>query len=88
MGPFGVVGDEPVIEHLLHLVDGFEPCLAAIDAEVLVKHGAMEALDDAIGLRLAHLGGSVLDLFELQEEFVGMLVGPPAELTAIIRREV
>ena len=29
-------------------------------------------------------GGAVLDLLQLQEQFVGMLVGPAAELAAII----
>lgn len=38
MGSFRVVGDEPFIEDFLHLVDGLEPCLAPLDAEVLVEH--------------------------------------------------
>lgn len=65
MGPFGVVGDEPVIERLLHLADGLKPSLAALDAEVLGEHGAVEALDDAVGLWPAHPDSAVFDSLQL-----------------------
>ena len=84
MRAFGVVGDEPVVEHLLHLFDGLEPGSAALDAEVFVEHGAVEALDDAVRLRSPDLGGVVFDLLKLQEQLVRMPVGPAAEFAAIV----
>ena len=86
MGALGVVGDEPVVEDGLHFLDRFEPCPAAFDAEVLVKHGAVEALDDAVGLGAADLGRAVLDLLELQEKLVKMLVWPAAEFPSTVRQ--
>lgn len=71
-----IVTDEEVVENGLHFLDGFEPGAATLDAEVLVEQGAVEALDDAVGLRTLHPGRAVLDLLQLQEEFVGVLVGP------------
>lgn len=83
MRAFGVIVGEPQVERLLHLVDGLEPRLSPFDAEVLVEHGAVEALDDAVRLRPAHLGGAVFDLFELQEQLVGVLVGDYGDMTSI-----
>ena len=45
----------------------------------------MEAFDDAVRLRAPDLGLAVLDAFELEEQLVGMAVGPAAELAAIVR---
>ena len=87
MGPFCIIGDKISVENDLHLVDGFEPCLATFDTEVLVEEGAMEALDDAVGLRAFHAGGTVFDVFELQEQLVRVMVGAPAELAAIAPTE-
>ena len=78
MRAFCVVGDEPFIEHLLHLLNGLKPGLAAFNTEVFVEHGAVEALDDAVGLRAAHPGRAMVDLFQLQEQFVGVPVRAPA----------
>lgn len=44
----GIVADEIVVEHPLHLVDGLEPGLATLDAEVFVEQGSMEAFGDAV----------------------------------------
>jgi hypothetical protein len=41
---------------------------------VLVEQGAVQSLDDAVGLRLTDAGPVVLDAFELDEQFVGMAV--------------
>ena len=71
MGPFLVVGLEVGVEGELHLLDGLEPGPAAFDAEVLVEQRAVEALNDAVGLRPADLGLSVLDARELEEELIG-----------------
>lgn len=73
-GPPGVVADHVGIEHGLHLLDGLEPGLAAFDPEVLVEQSAVQALDDAVGLRPADTGPFVLDAFELEEQLIRMLV--------------
>jgi len=51
---------------------------------VLVKQRAMEAFDNAVGLWPLHTGLAVLDALELQEQFVGMAVGPAAELSTVV----
>jgi hypothetical protein len=51
---------------------------------VLIQKRSIQPFGDAIALRPAHLGGSVLDTFELQEQLVGVLVRPAAELPAIV----
>ena len=47
------------VENGLHFLDGIEPGAAPFDAEVLVEKGAMQALDDAVGLQALDLGGSI-----------------------------
>ena len=84
---FGVVDDEEGIEVLLHLVDRLVEGLASLDPEVLVKQRAVQALDEAIGLRATHPGGAMFDAFELQEEFVRVPVRTSAELSSVARRE-
>ena len=56
--PAVIVAVEVDIENRLHLLDGLEPGAPAFDAEVLVEQRAMEALDDAVGLRPADLCGA------------------------------
>ena len=68
----------------LHLVNRFVELCAALDAEVFIQQGAVESLDEAVGLWPTHARGSVFDAFQLQEQFVGVAVGPPAELAAIV----
>ena len=84
MRPALIVTDKEVVENGLHLVDRLEPSAPTFDAEVLVEPGAMEALHDAVRLRALDAGGTMLDVLELQKQLVGMLVGPPAELTAVV----
>ena len=43
MGSPGVVTSEVVIEHRLHLLDGFKPDAPSLDPEILVEQGAVEA---------------------------------------------
>ena len=86
VGPSGIVFDEIGVERHLHLVDGLEPSLAALDAEVLVQQGPVQALDDAVGLRPLHPGLAMLDVIQLEEEFVGVLVLAPAELASVVRQ--
>ena len=47
----------------------------------------MDPLDEAVGLRPADLLGAVFDLLELQEEFVGVLVGPAAVLASVVAQD-
>ena len=84
MGALGVVDDEVGVERDLHLLDGLEPGGAAFDTEVLVEQRAMEALDDAVGLRPLHAGLAVLDALELEEQLVGMVVHAASELAAVV----
>ena len=72
------------VEIDLHLREVFIPGFAALDAEVFIEEGAVEALKIAVGLRPSDLGGAVLDAFELEEELVGVLVGPAAELASVV----
>ena len=85
MASLGVVADEVGVEGGLHLIDGLEPGASAFDAEVLVKQGTVEALDDAVGLWTLDAGLAVLDALELEELLIGMAIGPAAELAAIVR---
>ena len=87
MGTFFVVGDEIIVEAFLHFVNRLEPGPAALDAEVLVEQRSVEALDDAVRLRPLDPGGAVLNGLQLQEQFVGMLVGAAAEFPAIVRQD-
>ena len=85
MRALGVVGDEVCVEVFLHLVDAFIELGAAHDAEVFVEQGAVQAFHIAVRLRAADLSGAVLDLFQLQEQFVRMVVRAATELTAVVR---
>lgn len=44
----------------------------------------MQSLHEAVGLGTLHLGGAVLDPFQLQEELVGMPIRPAAEFAAVV----
>jgi hypothetical protein len=86
LGPSSIEFDEIGVERRLHLLDGLEPDLAALDAEVLVQQGPVQSLDDPVGLRPLHPGLAVLDALQLEEEFVGVLVLAPAELASVVRQ--
>jgi hypothetical protein len=47
----------------------------------------VEALDDAVGLWAPDPGGAVLDVLKLQEEFVRVVVRPPAELATVVTND-
>jgi hypothetical protein len=49
-----------------------------------VEQGAVQPLDDAVGLRPADPGALVLDAFELQKQLVGMAVLAAAELAVSV----
>jgi len=46
----GIVGGKAGVEHGPHLARGLEPSPAAHDAAVFIEKGAVQALDDAVGL--------------------------------------
>ena len=84
MRSFLVVFLDPNIEVILHLNDVLVEFGSTLDAQVLVEQRAMEAFKEAIALRPANLGGSVFNFLELQEELVGMPIGPAAELAPVV----
>ena len=67
--PQGVVSDQVSVEVGLHLGDALVELGSAQDAEVLVEEGPVKALDEAVGLGSADLGGAVLDVLELEEQY-------------------
>lgn len=87
VGTVVVVGREEDVEIGLELGKILVPGLAALDAEVLVEQGAVEAFEVAVALRAADPGGAVSDAFELEEELVGVLVGPAAEFAAVVGKD-
>ena len=84
MRAFGVVGDEVLIEVLLHLGEVVIPLLASFDSKMFIKEGAMEAFEEAIALRAPDLGFTVFDFFELKKEFVGVPVLTSAKLPPVV----
>lgn len=72
-----VAGQDPV-EVGLELADALVPGRPAGDAESLVEEAAVHPLDEA---RVAVLGGWVLNPLEGEQELVGALFRPFAELT-------
>ena len=79
----GVVVDEPLVEIVLQGLDALVEGLAHLEAEELVEHRAVEALDETIGLRRLHFGATMLDAIEVEIEFVRVSIGA-AELSAIV----
>ena len=77
--PLCVVGNEVGVETGLHLVDGLVSLLVALNTEVLVEEGAVEAVDETVGLAPHHVCGPLFGLLALEEELVGVTaqVGNP-----------
>lgn len=84
VGPLGIVVDKEGVEVLLHGFDVLVELPPSHDPEVLVEQGPVQALDEAAGLRSPDLGRAMLDLLELQEQLVGVAIGPAAELAAVV----
>ena len=57
-------------------------------SEMLLEERAAEALDEAVGLGPSHLGRTVLDVLELQEELGGVAVRPAAVLAPVVARDL
>jgi len=54
---------------------------------MFVQQGAVKSLDDAVALRSSDLRGPVFDVFQLEEEFEGVLVRTSAELPAVVAED-
>lgn len=87
MGALGVVGDQILIEVLLHFTEVLIPLLATFDSEVLIKESAVEAFEEAIALGTSDFRFAVFDFLDLEEEFVGVVIRPPAELASVVRED-
>ena len=72
---------------LLHLIHRFVPFTAAHDTKVFIEQGAVEPFDKAIALRPSDFSCAMLNAFQLQEELVGMTIGPATILSAIIAKD-
>ena len=77
MRPLGIVADQEVFQVLLHLLKGLIEFLSTLDAQVLFEQRSVEPLHEPVASRLADRGGAVLDLLQLQEEFIGCRSGQP-----------
>ncbi len=84
MRALGVVTDEVGFQIALHFIDTFVEFGPPHDAEVFVEQGAVQAFDVTVRLWPSDLCGSMLNLFELQEQLVGMAVGPAAEFPSVV----
>ena len=83
---FGILADEKDVEVGLHSLDAVVELLAPHDTEVLIEQGPVQPLDETVGLRPPDPGGAMLDLLELEEQLVGVAIGPAAGLAAIVRQ--
>ena len=68
----------------MDLVDGGVPLGPAVDPEALVEESLVHPLDKAVGAGCSDPGGSVLDLFELEEELEEERVLAAAEFAAVV----
>lgn len=76
MGTLGIVLDQPPIEVGLEGFNRFIERRPKRNPKELIQSGAVEALDEAVGLRLADLSAAMRDVIERQVEFVGRRLGP------------
>ena len=76
-----IVLDEVLIKRRLHFLERLEQGLAALDPEVLVQQRAMQHTDDADGLGTFDQRPLMLDAFELQDQFLAMMI-----LAAVVRQ--
>ncbi len=84
---FMVVVPEIVVQIGLHLLDRFVPLGASHDPEMLVQQGLVKPFDEPVALGPPDLGGTMLDLFKLQEQLVGMVVRPATEFPAVVAQD-
>lgn len=70
-----------------HFFQGFVELLATLDASGLLQQSPVKALHQPMALRPADRGGAVGDPLPLQEEFLGVSIGPAAELPAVMAED-
>ena len=83
----GVVERQELIEVDLHLLDRLVEFRATLNPEVLVEQGAVHPLDITVALGPANLGSAMFDLFQLKEEFEGMVVRSSAILPSVVGQD-
>ena len=83
MGAFGVVVLQSGVEVGLQRLDALVEVFAHLDTEELVERGAVEVLDEAVGLGRSDPGTTMLDAVEVQVELVGVPLGT-AELAPVV----
>ena len=84
MRPLIVILFEVCFKIILHFIDGLIPFGPALNAEVFIEKGPMESFHKAFAPRPSNLDGTVFDLFELEEQFIGVTIRPATVLAAII----
>ncbi len=84
MGTLQIVVGHEGVQVALHLQDGYVPVLRAFDAKAFIDEGAVHMLDKAVGVRSAHAGNAMLDVFDREQQFVRMRVELAAELTLVV----
>lgn len=78
--------DEEGVEIRLHGINALVELLRSQDPEGLVEQGRVQALHEAVGLRPSDPRFTMLDLLELQKQFVGMETGTAAVSAPRYRR--
>ena len=78
MGAFIVVELKPLIKILLQLVNGPVEVFAESDLIKLLQDRLVEALTDAICLRMPRLCSGVINIVDCEEQLVVVFVGPAA----------
>ena len=79
-----IVFSKPAIEVGLQLLDACVDLAAERHLIKLVEHGAVETLDDPIGLGALHLGAGVIDVFHRQVQLIFVALGCAAILGSAI----
>lgn len=87
MAALEVVVGEEAVGIGLNLVDALVSGGPPSDAEALLDEGPVHPLDEAVGLGRAHLRRAVLDVLEGEQQLVGMLLRPAAELQAVVGQD-
>ena len=80
-----VVALEKPVEVTLDLLRPNVPCGSFCDAEARVEQRTVHSLDEAVSARVSNGGGAVLNVVQGKEQLVGMVLGTPTGLTAVVR---
>ena len=85
---FVIVVVKPFIQIPLELLDWSIEFIAKGFPEKLIQDSPVEPFHESVGTRRSHLGPSVFDLGEIQEDLVGMDHGPATILPAIVGEDM